>query len=257
MHGLTLHSPTSEQRLALHSFAAIEDFVLSALYTSKRRLTFCVTLMLSLISTVSYAGGVGLGTTRVIYPADSKQVSLSVTNTDPENVYLLQSWIEDNSGEVTQDFAITPPLFVIKKKSENTLRLVYGGPPLTQDRETLFWVNVKAIPSRDKLAIEDGQNRLQLAVVSRIKLFYRPSALAEGAREAAFKVEVRRASDHLVIKNPTPYFINLTKLAAGSHQLDNSMVAPYSEAKLSIAKDAIGELTYSFVNDYGGVEKVK
>ncbi|WP_219558676.1 fimbria/pilus periplasmic chaperone, partial [Klebsiella michiganensis] len=45
-----------------------------------------------------------------------------------------------------------------------------------QDRETLFWMNVKAIPSMDKSKLSD--NTLQLAIISRIKLYYRPAKLA-------------------------------------------------------------------------------
>jgi fimbrial chaperone protein len=47
---------------------------------------------------------------------------------------------------------------------------------LPQDRESLFWMNVKAIPSMDKSKLSD--NTLQLAIISRIKLYYRPAKLA-------------------------------------------------------------------------------
>lgn len=43
------------------------------------------------------AGGIALGATRVIYPADARQVSLAVTNSDKNNRFLIQSWIEDGS----------------------------------------------------------------------------------------------------------------------------------------------------------------
>lgn len=53
---------------------------------------------------------------------------------------------------------------------------MYTGEPLPADRESLFWMNVKAIPSLDeKLA---NENTLQIAIQSRIKLFYRPSGLS-------------------------------------------------------------------------------
>lgn len=64
---------------------------------------------------------------------------------------------------------MTPPLFVSEAKSENTLRIIYAGAPLPKDRESLFWMNVKAIPSVNKNSLE-GKNVLQLAILSRIKL---------------------------------------------------------------------------------------
>lgn len=225
-------------------------------YLSRKRISLCAAILMSLHSSASYAGGVGLGATRIIYPAETKQAALAVTNTDKKNVFLLQSWVESAEGLVTQDFAITPPLFVIKKQSENTLRLVYGGPPLPEDRETLFWVNVKAIPSTDKEATE-GKNQLRLAVVSRIKMFYRPEGLSGDSRDAALNMKVNRVGEQVLINNPSAYFVNLVQLKVGTQQLENTMVGPYSEVKVDIPMKAAGEISYSFVSDYGGVVKVK
>ncbi len=60
-------------------------------------ISFMATVLLLLLfachSTVANAA-VALGATRVIYPANQKQVLLPVTNNDPASVYLIQSWIE-------------------------------------------------------------------------------------------------------------------------------------------------------------------
>jgi fimbrial chaperone protein len=61
-------------------------------------------------------------------------------------------------------------------QKENTLRIIDAtNNQLPQDRESLFWMNVKAIPSMDKSKLSD--NTLQLAIISRIKLYYRPAKL--------------------------------------------------------------------------------
>ncbi|HFO2180814.1 TPA: fimbria/pilus periplasmic chaperone, partial [Klebsiella pneumoniae] len=120
--------------------------------------------------------GVALGATRVIYPAGQKQVQLGVTNNDDSNTYLIQSWIENSENEKDGRFVITPPLFAMQGKKENILRIIDAtNNQLPQDRESLFWVNVKAIPSMDKSKLSD--NTLQLAIISRIKLYYRPAKL--------------------------------------------------------------------------------
>ncbi len=63
------------------------------------------------------------------------------------------------------------------RAKENTLRIIDAtNNQLPQDRESLFWMNVKAIPSMDKSKLSD--NTLQLAIISRIKLYYRPAKLA-------------------------------------------------------------------------------
>jgi fimbrial chaperone protein len=68
--------------------------------------------------------GVALGATRVIYQADQKQVSLGVNNSDDRNTFLIQSWVENSDGKKDGRFVITPPLFVMQGKKENTLRII-------------------------------------------------------------------------------------------------------------------------------------
>lgn len=74
-------------------------------------------------STIANAA-VALGATRVIYPANQKQVLLPVTNNDPASVYLIQSWIENAGDQKDTQFVITPPLFSMQGKKENTLRII-------------------------------------------------------------------------------------------------------------------------------------
>ncbi|MCV5920354.1 fimbria/pilus periplasmic chaperone, partial [Escherichia coli] len=72
-------------------------------------------------------------------------------------------------------FIITPPLFKLDPEKNNILRIVNITHGLPQDRESVYWVNVKAIPSKS----DDSENKnvLQIAVRTRIKLFYRPAGL--------------------------------------------------------------------------------
>lgn len=76
--------------------------------------SFMATVLLLLLfachSTIANAA-VALGATRVIYPANQKQVLLPVTNNDPASVYLIQSWIENAGDQKDTQFVITPPLF--------------------------------------------------------------------------------------------------------------------------------------------------
>lgn len=143
-------------------------------------ISFMATVLLLLLfachSTVANAA-VALGATRVIYPANQKQVLLPVTNNDPASVYLIQSWIENAGDQKDTQFVITPPLFSMQGKKENTLRIINAtNHQLPGDRESLFWVNVKAIPAMEK--DQKNENTLQLAIISRIKMFYRPTNLA-------------------------------------------------------------------------------
>lgn len=165
-------------------------------------------------STIANAA-VALGATRVIYPANQKQVLLPVTNNDPASVYLIQSWIENAGDQKDTQFVITPPLFSMQGKKENTLRIINAtNHQLPGDRESLFWVNVKAIPAMEK--DQKNENTLQLAIISRIKMFYRPTHLAMAPEEAPAMLRFRRSGSILTLINPTPYFITVTNMKAGN-----------------------------------------
>ncbi|EER1485743.1 fimbrial biogenesis outer membrane usher protein [Escherichia coli] len=101
--------------------------------------TVLLLLLFACHSTVANAA-VALGATRVIYPANQKQVLLPVTNNDPASVYLIQSWIENAGDQKDTQFVITPPLFSMQGKKENTLRIINAtNHQLPGDRESLFY----------------------------------------------------------------------------------------------------------------------
>ncbi|HBX0144207.1 TPA: fimbria/pilus periplasmic chaperone, partial [Klebsiella pneumoniae] len=196
--------------------------------------------------------GVALGATRVIYPAGQKQVQLGVTNNDDSNTYLIQSWIENSENEKDGRFVITPPLFAMQGKKENILRIIDAtNNQLPQDRESLFWVNVKAIPSMDKSKLSD--NTLQLAIISRIKLYYRPAKLALAPDQAAEKLTFSRSGSSLTLTNPTPYYLTVTELNAGTRILENALVPPMGKTSVKLPPDAGSRITYRTINDYGAL----
>ena len=219
-------------------------------------MTRCLLAGLLMITTAGFAAraeaGVALGATRVIYPAGQKQVQLAVTNNDDNSTYLIQSWVENADGQKDGRFVITPPLFAMQGKKENTLRIIDAtNDKLPQDRESLFWMNVKAIPSMDKSKLSD--NTLQLAIISRIKLYYRPGKLALSPDQAAEKLTFRRSANTLTLINPTPYYLTVTELNAGTRVLENAVVPPMGEASVKIPSDAGRDITYRTINDYGAL----
>ncbi|MEI5083572.1 hypothetical protein RJ918_35835, partial [Pseudomonas aeruginosa] len=69
-------------------------------------------------------------------------------------------------------------------------------------------------------------NTLQLAIISRIKLYYRPAKLALPPDQAAEKLRFRRSANSLTLINPTPYYLTVTELNAGTRVLENALVPP-------------------------------
>ncbi|KAF1026084.1 MAG: putative fimbrial chaperone SfmC [Acinetobacter bereziniae] len=145
---------------------------------------------------------------------------------------------------------VTPPLFVAEPATENTLRIVNLTTNLPQDRESVFWLNVKSIPSVDKAVLEE-KNILQLAVLSRIKLFVRPEKLKIAPEDAIEKVKFSKTPDGVVVDNQSPYHISFVNLLLDGGKLDSVMALPFDKTKIS--KISGNKLSYQTVNDYGGV----
>lgn len=122
---------------------------------------------------------------------------------------------------------------------------------LPGDRESLFWVNVKAIPAMEK--DQKNENTLQLAIISRIKMFYRPTNLAMAPEEAPAMLRFRRSGSKLTLINPTPYFITVTNMKAGNSNLPNTMVPPKGEVSVDITHAATGDISFQTINDYGAL----
>lgn len=193
---------------------------------------------------------VTLGGTRLIYDASKREAAISVTNGPQAVPHLIQSWVEvDGSSTEKAPFIVTPPLFRLDAGRENTLRVIFTGESaLPDNRESVYWLNVKSIPAVEK----SDQNRLLIAVKSRIKLFYRPGSLnTEAAAEAWKKLTFSHAGGQLTITNPTPYYVSLYSLKVGSRAIKNPpMVAPFGNASVSSLS---GTVTWQAINDFGGI----
>mgnify|MGYP000905227170 FL=1 len=200
------------------------------------------------LTLTSASAGVIIGGTRVIFDGAKKEASINITNPD-NGPYLIQSWIDvqdEQSGKAP--FIITPPLYRLDGGQKNLERIVMTG-SLPQGQESLFWLNIKAIPSASK-----QMNSLQIAVKTRIKLIYRPEALrASTPEEQANKLTWRRAGNTLLVNNPTPYVINFNEITLGNKKLDDvTYVMPSGTARFPLPNRARdNSLTFKVINDYG------
>lgn len=204
---------------------------------------------------VQAAGGISIQGTRIIYPAGAKQTSVLLTNNSRTDTFLVQSWVENAAGGKSTDFVVTPPLYVSKPENGNTLRLMYTGGPLPQDRESLWYFVAKAIPSVNKQDTK-GQNTLILAAANRIKLFVRPAGLTPAVSEAPAQLTFHRAGDRLEVRNPTPYYLTLAELKVGSGTPSNLMVPPKGQASLSLPVSKGSSVSFRTINDHGGFTPV-
>lgn len=206
--------------------------------------------------------GVSVGGTRVIFDGAKRETSVPIRNigTTP---YLVQSWVEagaEGAGE-KPPLLVTPPISRLNGGKENILRIVRTRNDLPTDRESLFWLNVKEIPPKAK-----GENILQIALRTRIKLFYRPAALSADKATAltapeSLKWSVTPAADgqraELKVENPTPFYVTFVslKVEGAGKEIKADMVAPFGSSSYplgSIAAAPGSKVEYTTINDYGG-----
>jgi P pilus assembly chaperone PapD len=206
---------------------------------------------LLMTSTIAHAGVI-VGGTRLIYDGSKKESSLSVTN--PDKVpYLVQSWVDTTPGSAEKaPFMVTPPLFRLDGGQQNVLRVVRAGGDLPNDRESLYWMNIKAIPAAE---VSSTQNTLQIAVKSRIKLIFRPTGLKGTPEDVTSKLTWQRIGDSVQVTNPTPFYMNFMQISVAGKALNNvTWVAPQSTATFALPSGVSGgSVSWKIISDYGAI----
>lgn len=83
----------------------------------------------------------------------AETVAITLNNDDKTTPFLAQSWVTDADGVRTDALIALPPLQRIDagQKSQVRITQVRGlTDKLPQDRETLFWFNVRGVPRSQK-----------------------------------------------------------------------------------------------------------
>lgn len=198
-----------------------------------------------------------LDRTRVIYDEGAQSVSVGVTNKSNKDPYIAQSWIEDSNGKkVTTPFIVLPPLERIEAGDKTLIRVtLLPDSVLPRDKESVFYLNIREIPPKS-----DKVNTLQIALHSKLKLFYRPKAVipARGDNTAShLKIAVQ--GKNLSINNPTALHVTLVSITAGSKntplKFEPIMMSPGQSITVPYAGESNTRLTVSHMNDYGGQQQ--
>ncbi|MFZ1874902.1 MAG: molecular chaperone [Chania sp.] len=210
-------------------------------------------LLIAALSQFSAQAGVIIGGTRLVYNGAQKEATITVKNPD-DIPYLVQSWANTKvEGTEKAPFLITPPLFRLDGKQENTLRVVRVAGQLPEDKESLFWLSVKSVPPS-----EGKGNQLQIAVRTRIKLIYRPAGLKGSLDDAAQALRWQRSGNSLQAINDSPYYLSFYAVSLANEKIkEPQMVAPGASISYPLPAGAQGNrVSWQIINDFGGISEV-
>ncbi|MGJ5719055.1 fimbrial biogenesis chaperone [Morganella sp. B601] len=213
--------------------------------------------------------GITLQSTRVVYPGYEKNgITFALTNNTAQP-YLLQArvipWMAEPEGEndgqnASSDtpgvpFIVLPPLQRFEPSETLTLRIRLTRNTLPVDRESVFVLSLKTIPGQ---SAPSGPAQLVLAVQNNLKLFYRPEGLPEySAGQLAGQLRFHRQGTHLMITNPTPYYITFRSLSVGTQPVEaeslSQWIPPFGEQMYPLPADAQGEIVWRLIDGTGRV----
>lgn len=217
---------------------------------------------LLLVTTCVAEAAVHVKATRVVYQGKSASASVGVSN-NGDTPYVVQTWLDDgDASKVPTDLpvAIMPPLLRLNPGEEALLRAIYRGDGLPRDQESLFWINIQEIPPKSEKA-----NSLQVAIRTRIKLFYRPVEINSTLEDAAKSLQWTVTGDTVHIKNPSPLHITFDHIqdrpiGRGKGSLNVDMIAPGTTVSvpsrhLNVGPDT-ASVRFGYINDQGGVSEL-
>lgn len=224
-------------------------------------------LILSLFSVMVSASVTMIGN-RIIYPSDNASVNVEFRNKDIIP-YAVQTWLDDGDTESTPatgnaPFIASPPLFRIAANGGQVLRIAFNGSRnLPQDRESVFYFNFLQIPPVNAGEAGNQQkNKMLIMLKNRVKVFYRPVAIASESKTFFDKINVTSQSKNggavINIENNSPFYASVTdvrvKHGKQVYKQKAQMIAPFSKDSVLFKKiqDIKGAtVIVDYLNDQG------
>lgn len=234
----------------------------------ERTLVTATLAAVMLLATSTASAGVVLSGTRVIFPAEKREVTVRAAN-QGDTPSLVQAWIDTGQGKpadaaaMAVPFAIRPPIFRIDGGRSQVLRIVHTGESMPQDRESLYYFSILDVPA-SQAASDIASPELRLIVRTQLKLFYRPKGLsAHAASHAPKQLQWNLVRDGggwaLQANNPTPYHVAIATIDAGT-KVKADVAPPFAATTYRLTQaqyNALGaKVTFDYINDHGAQHSI-
>ncbi|MBW5812345.1 fimbrial biogenesis chaperone [Yersinia kristensenii] len=197
---------------------------------------------------------ISLDRTRIIFNSTDTSASIVLQNKSATSPYLAQSWLENTAGQkVDSPLSVLPPIQRIDAGQKTLVRIISlpDVKQLATDRETLFYFNVREIPPKSEMT-----DAVQIAIQSKIKLFYRPEAIKADYKAIwQEKLQFSQQIESLKIHNPTPYYVTLGHLNQDNRGnfpgFDSVMIAPFSTESIKTPGYNGDYYSIGYMDDFG------
>lgn len=227
----------------------------------RANLLTCLLLASALVWLPDSYAALTVSSTRVIFDSDKRNVSLTVSN--PSNKpFAVQTWVNTAADDQTTavPFIASPPLFRLNAGKEQQVQINGLPNTLPRDRESLFYFNVQEIPQREA----NQGNQLNIALRTRIKLFYRPIELKrytpDALKDLRWSVKKLDGKNRLVVNNPTPFHVSFVRIEVSANGQTVNLKDPLMALPISVQTYDLGglkpspgmQVSFSVITDYGG-----
>ena len=206
-------------------------------------------------------GALTVSSTRVVFDSDKRNVSIRVSNPSSKP-FAVQTWVNTPADDqiTPVPFIASPPLFRLNANKEQQVQINGLPNTLPTDRESLFYFNVQEIPQREA----SEANQLNIAMRTRIKLFYRPAELKSTLLDSLHALEwsIRKIDGHarLVVNNPSPFHISFVRIELSANGKivnlkDTSMALPLATQVYELdgfKPRSEMKVSFSVITDFGG-----
>lgn len=202
----------------------------------------------------SVQAAIALDRTRAVFNGGEKNLVMNITNDNKKEPYLAQAWLEDAQGKKITDYlVVSPPMQRVEPGAKSMIRITSlpSVSSLPQDRESLFYFSVREVPPRS-----ERSNVLQLALQTKIKLFYRPASITpDRFSRHDNKLVLHKVNGGFRVENPTPYYMTLLGITSRDSRsvakgFKPVMISPMSSE--TVQSPVTGHPRIITINDFGG-----
>ncbi|WP_369309711.1 molecular chaperone [Providencia rettgeri] len=205
-------------------------------------------------TSLANAEGLSLNQSRIIFNQDDTSQVAQIRNDTDKAILVQASVIKDLANKSVDNFIVTPPLFKVEPRAEFSMRIMSNKlGDLPKDRESIFYLKTRAIPSVNK---NDDENKTSLVFVTAfvIKLIYRPVGIDAPTNEQYKKVNLIKKQAEWFFDNPTPYYMTVVGLSIdGDLKKESILLEPFSEFLINTKISDPSKVSWYFLNDFGSM----